>query len=176
MKASILVFAIIYNLILIGLFSYATSHPGGEVGGQMMVGFSLFFLLGLIALIVLLLFNKGFAKSKINWVLIFLSSPIPTLLIVNLFIVPRTRKAYEKSMQPDSTVTYYKKQGFNYSAVVLQECCGGGKTYKYYRVKDSVINNKKVIYWLPDSIWTYENIGSEVYRIDTFRNGKLIEK
>ena len=48
----------LFNIINGLLFIYATTNPGGQVGMQMYFGFPLFYVLGLIGLIIIGLRNR----------------------------------------------------------------------------------------------------------------------
>ncbi len=82
----LLTYAIIFNVINGFLFVYATTNPGGQVGMQMYFGFPLFYILGLIGLIIIGLKNKKDFNRFGNWILALLCTPIPTIIIVNIVV------------------------------------------------------------------------------------------
>jgi uncharacterized membrane protein YhaH (DUF805 family) len=86
LNKNLLTYTIIFNIINGLLFIYATTNPGGEVGMQMYFGFPLFYIVGIIGLIIIAVKNKkDFGRSG-NWVLALLCTPIPTVVILNFII------------------------------------------------------------------------------------------
>jgi hypothetical protein len=86
LNKSLLTYTIIFNLINGILFIYATTNPGGEVGMQMYFGFPLFYLLGLIGLIIVGLKNRKDFGRLGNRILAFFCTPIPTMIIVYMLV------------------------------------------------------------------------------------------
>ena len=82
----LLTYTIIFNIINVLLFIYATTNPGGEVGMQMYFGFPLFYLLGVIGLIIIGIKNRKDFRRLGNWILAFFCTPIPTMIIVYIFV------------------------------------------------------------------------------------------
>lgn len=66
LNKTLLTYTIAFNIINGLLFIYATTNPGGEVGMQMYFGFLLFYVLGLMGLIIIGLRNrKDFGRGKL---------------------------------------------------------------------------------------------------------------
>lgn len=86
LNKTLLTYTIIFNIINGLLFVYATTNPGGEVGMQMYFGFPLFYVLGLIGLLIIGLRNKKDFGRPGNWLLAILCTPIPTMIIVSIIV------------------------------------------------------------------------------------------
>lgn len=86
LNRTLLTYTIIFNVINGLLLIYATTNPGGEVGMQMYFGFPLFYVLGLVGLIIIGLVNKKDFGRAGNWLLAFLCTPIPTMIIVSMIV------------------------------------------------------------------------------------------
>jgi hypothetical protein len=67
---------------------YATTNPGGEVGMQMYFVFPLFYIIGLVGLLIVGIKNKKDFGQVGNWVLAFFSTPLPTIITINIIIRP----------------------------------------------------------------------------------------
>jgi len=86
LNKTLLTYTIIFNIINGLLFIYATTNPGGEVGMQMYFGFPLFYILGLVGLIIIGLRNKKDFGRGGNWLLALFCTPIPTMIIVYMIV------------------------------------------------------------------------------------------
>ena len=86
LNKTLLTYTIIFNIINGLLFIYATTSPGGEVGMQMYFGFPLFYILGLIGLIIIGLRNRKDFRRAGNWLLAISCTPIPTMIIVYIIV------------------------------------------------------------------------------------------
>ena len=86
LNRTLLTYTIIFNVINVLLFVYATTNPGGAVGMQMYFAFPLFYLLGLIGLLVIVLKNRKDFKRAGNWLLAILCTPIPTMIVVSMIV------------------------------------------------------------------------------------------
>jgi len=82
----LLTYTIIFNIIYGLLLVYATANPEGEIGMQMYFGFPLFYLIGLIRLIIIGLKNKKDIGRFGNWILALFCTPIPTMIIISMMI------------------------------------------------------------------------------------------
>lgn len=86
LNKTLLTYTINFNIINGLLFIYATTNPGGEVGMQMYFGFPLFYVLGLIGLIIIGLKNRKDFGHAGNWLLAIFCTPIPTMIIVRMIV------------------------------------------------------------------------------------------
>jgi uncharacterized membrane protein YhaH (DUF805 family) len=86
LNRTLLTYCVIFNIINLLLLVYATTSPGGEVGMQMYFGFPLFYLVGLIGLVIIGLKNKKDFRQTGNWILTLFCTPIPTIVIVMMIV------------------------------------------------------------------------------------------
>ncbi|MCU0350213.1 MAG: hypothetical protein MUF43_05195 [Flavobacterium sp.] len=86
LNKALLTYTIIFNIVNALLFIYATTNPGGEVGMQMYFGFPLFYLLGLIGLIIIGLKNRKDFENTGNWLMAIFCTPIPTIVIIYMIV------------------------------------------------------------------------------------------
>lgn len=86
LNKTLLNYTILFNIVNALLIVYATTNPGGEVGMQMYFGFPLFYLIGLMGLVIITIKNRKDFGSVGNWILSFFCTPIPTMAIIFLLI------------------------------------------------------------------------------------------
>ena len=86
LNKTLLTYTIIFNIINGLLLIYATTNPGGEVGMQMYFGFPLFYIIGLVGLIIIGIRNRKDFGRVGNWLLAMFCTPVPTMIIVNMIV------------------------------------------------------------------------------------------
>lgn len=169
LNKTLLTYTIIFNLINGLLFVYAIANPGGEVGMQMYFAFPLFFALGLIGLIVILIKNKkGFGRPG-NWIFVLLCTPIPTMIIVSLAL-----RTFGKENGARGGMTMYrykdgqriKMQRWEYS---------NGQTYvdKYYTADSIKELTDGESAFLRDSVWIYYSEDGQILKKEKYKDGQL---
>jgi len=170
LNKKLLTYTIIFNVINGLLFVYATTNPGGEVGMQMFFGFPLFYVVGLIGLLIIGVNNKKDFGRPGNWILCLFCTPIPTVIIVSIAL----RTIGTENGARGAMTMYNYKDG---QKIKMQRWeYGNGQTYvdKYYKA-DSIkelIDGESA--FLKDSIWIYYNKDGQILKNEKYKDDKLI--
>ena len=170
LNKSLLIYTILFNVVNGLLFVFATTNPGGEVGMQMYFGFIFFYIIGLIGLIVIgIRIRKELGQPR-NLILAFFSTPIPTIIIVNILL----RTIGTENGARSGMTMYIYKDG---KRVKMERWeYPNHQTYvdKYY----SADSTKELIHgesaFLKDSTWIYFSKDGDTLKKEKYKDGQLI--
>lgn len=139
--------------------------------GYVLIVFPIFWGLSLIILISLLIAFRKTNKQTIDWFLISLCTPFPTLLIGFLISINPFRE--------NTGMTYeYNKVYHRHREVKIDYNNKRPKRLEFYTsldtISDSVAFPSSDI-WLKDSVWIYYDRNGKVIKTERYKNDKLVK-
>jgi hypothetical protein len=139
--------------------------------GYVLIVFPIFWGFSLIVLISLLIAYRKTNKQTIDWILIGLCTPIPTLLIGFLLSINPLRE--------NTGMTYeYNKDYHRHREVRIEYSNQKPKRLEFYTSFDTISDSvafPATDKWLKDSVWIYYDKSGKVIKTERYMNDKLIK-
>jgi len=139
--------------------------------GYVMIVFPIFWGFSLIILTSFLIAFRKIKKTTIDWFLILLCTPVPTLLIGFLLSVNPYRE--------NTGMTYeYSKNSHRHREVRIEYNNNKPKRLEFYTSFDSITESNAFPAtgrWVKDSVWVYYDRNGNVIKKERYRGDKLIE-
>lgn len=165
-----IIFTIIFYIVTFVIIKNMLNDQSASLGYVLIV-FPIFWGFSLIVLISLLIAYRKNNKQTIDWILIGLCTPIPTLLIGFLLSINPLRE--------NTGMTYeYNKDYHRHREVRIEYSNQKPKRLEFYisfdTISDSVafpVTDK----WLKDSVWIYYDRSGKVIKTERYKNDKLIK-
>jgi hypothetical protein len=147
---ALIVFALTYNIIT----AYFIFNMFRDQSASLELAYILliFWLVAAIALVVLFWMKKAMVNSAGNKLLVFFSTPVPTLLF--FFLARLMSSDHIKSS------TEYNKNGSRHREIRYHYQSGKLQRVEYYISRDSISTSEGFLrndVWLKDSTWVYYN-------------------
>ena len=165
-----ILFAIIFYIVTLIIIKNMLNDQSDSLGYVLIV-FPVFWGFSLIILISLLIANRKIKKKSIDWFLIILCTPLPTLVIGFLLSVNPLKETTGMTYEYNKNFRRHREVKIEYNNHKL-------KRLEFYISYDTVSNSNAFPVtdrWLKDSVWIYYDRNGDVIKSEKYRNDKLIE-
>ena len=165
----LIVFSIVFYIVTFFIIAKMLQDQSASLGFVLIV-FPAFWIIAIILLVALLIVYRKTKKTILDWVLILLCTPIPTILISFILSVNPFKEKVAS--------TYEFNRNFHRHREVRINNQQGIKRIEYYVSQDSVndsIHFPKTDKWLKDSIWIYIDSKGDTFKKVTYKNDILLK-